>query len=359
MGEQQFTQKIEEDVLFGREGTKNSTRSRRPVDGPKSIQSCAPVSVELVDKNEDKDDDVDADQTRRERPVGGQSLTQLEEVDIDFRVPGLSHAVVKVTENFRVQELLKKIESNAYREALQADLQQNNVCNPISTNSKEMIRELGNVELFVLCETMPKVQCSQCLLYWNQGVIYCNCKQFSDESESRRKFHKIRLDALSIPHYVIKKDRCHGARHGKTEEQKKYHKAWDAWKRYCKRDDSQGEHYKGIHDRFLRDRVYRDSQLLIGWTEQKCIEMDELAKQDHTYRLSKEEFKRYQGQWYLTLNKSGKNARMRLRLDFRAEVSLKNCLHGESGEELAEPISPQQHRRWHSSSSDSWWDTSD
>ena len=43
------------------------------------------------------------------------------------------------------------------------------------------------------------------------------------------------------------------------------------------------------------------------------MEMDELAKQDHTYRLSSEECKRYQGAWYLTLNKSGKNAHMRLR----------------------------------------------
>ena len=86
--------------------------------------------------------------------------------------------------------------------------------------------------------------------------------------------------------------------------------------------------------------------------------MDELAKQDHKYHLSKEEFKRYQGQWYVKLNKSGKNAPLRLRSDFRAAVSLKNRLDRESGEETAEPISPQQYRRWHSSSSDSWWDTS-
>ena len=110
----------------------------------------------------------------------------------------------------------------------------------------------------------------------------------------------------SIRHYVIKKGRCHGARHGKTEEQKEYHMAWNAWKRCCKRVDSHGEHFTGIHDRFLRDQVYRESQLLIGWTEQKCKEMDELAKQNHTYHLSTVEFKRYQGQWYLTLNKSRK-----------------------------------------------------
>ena len=63
-----------------------------------------------------------------------------------------------------VFELVKKIESHPHRQALQADLQQNNVYNPFSDGSKEMIRELGNVELFELCETIPKVQCSECLL---------------------------------------------------------------------------------------------------------------------------------------------------------------------------------------------------
>ena len=93
----------------------------------------------------------------------------------------------------------------------------------------------------------------------------------------------------------------------KPIKQKEYHTAWNAWKRCCKRVGSQGEHFTGIHDRFLRDQVYRESQLAIGWTEQeKCIEMDELAKQNHTYHLSTQEFKRYQGQWYLTLSKSSK-----------------------------------------------------
>ena len=123
VGEQPFTQEIENDFLFGREGTKYSTRTGRPVDGPKSIQSCVAVSVELVDKYEDKDENVGADQTRKGRPLGGQQFTQLEETDVDFRVLGLSHAVVKEAENCRVQELVKKIESHLHREALQADLQ--------------------------------------------------------------------------------------------------------------------------------------------------------------------------------------------------------------------------------------------
>ena len=77
-----------------------------------------------------------------------------------------------------------------------------------------------------------------------------------------------------IPHYVTNKGRRHGARHGKTEAQKQYHIAFNAQKRCRKRVDGQEEHYEGIHDRFLRDPVCRDSQLKIGWTEQKSIEMD-------------------------------------------------------------------------------------
>ena len=63
-------------------------------------------------------------------------MDQEEEHKIDFRVPGLSHAVVE-----GVQELVKKIENHPHREALHADLQQSNVYNPFSKNSKAMIRE--------------------------------------------------------------------------------------------------------------------------------------------------------------------------------------------------------------------------
>ena len=61
---------------------------------------------------------------------------------------------------------------------------------------------------------------------------------------------------------------------------------WNARKRCCKKVDSQGEHFTGIHDRFLRDPVYRESRLVIGWSERKCKEWDEVANEDHTYHLS-------------------------------------------------------------------------
>ena len=94
---------------------------------------------------------------------------------------------------------------------------------------------------------------------------------------------------------MIKKGRSHGARHGKTEEQKEYHIAFNMWKRCCKRVDSQDEHFKGIHDRFLRDQIVMNHNSQSDWTEQKCEELDELAKEDHTYHLTPEEQRRYQG----------------------------------------------------------------
>ena len=54
------------------------------------------------------------------------------------------------------------------------------------------------------------------------------------------------------------------------------------------------KNFDGHHDRFQQDFKYRDSQLRIGWTEEKCIEMDELAQKDFTYRTSTEEFERDQ-----------------------------------------------------------------
>ena len=132
-----LTQEIEKGVLFGGESTNVSTR--RP------LKSCVPVSVERLDKDKDADENADADHVRTVRPVEVNNpsvCSQREEIDIDFRVSGWQHAVVKQAENFRVRELVKKIESHPHRRALQADLQQNNVYNPSSDDSKAMIREL-------------------------------------------------------------------------------------------------------------------------------------------------------------------------------------------------------------------------
>ena len=89
-----LTKEIGKDVLLGCEST--YLRTERPV------KSCVPVSVERVDKDKDVDENADAHQVSTGRPVSGQPtglFTMLEEIDIDFRVSGLPHAVVKQAAN--------------------------------------------------------------------------------------------------------------------------------------------------------------------------------------------------------------------------------------------------------------------
>ena len=104
-------QDIDKRLLFDCGST--NVRTRR------LVNSCVPVSVERLDQDKDADENVDADQIRTERPVESEQsiglFTQREEIDNDFRVSGLPHAVVKQAENFRVRELVKQIESHPHR----------------------------------------------------------------------------------------------------------------------------------------------------------------------------------------------------------------------------------------------------
>ena len=96
---------------------------------------------------------------RTERPVVDHDTLSHEkimvnEADMDFRILGLPHSVVKQAESSRVHELVKKIENQPDRHALQLDLQQNKDYNLFSSANK-MIEDVGNVELFKLFERDP------------------------------------------------------------------------------------------------------------------------------------------------------------------------------------------------------------
>ena len=135
---------------------------------------------------------------------------------------------------------------------------------------------MGNVELFVLCETIPKVQFSECLLHWNQGIVDCTCGHLLRESESSQHCHQWRLDALSIPHEDIKKGRLRGARHGKTDAQRQHFLAHNARRKCLKKK------FEGIHDRSQRETIY---------IEEKCIEMDKISTGRTLYCPLPEDFR--------------------------------------------------------------------
>ena len=105
---------------------------------------------------------------------------------------------MKQAQNSRVRELVKKIENHPHRHSLQRDLQRNEAYIPFSTMTKQMIQDVGNVELFELFETDPKTQCTECLLYWSEGIVCCTCGHLLKETVANRSFIEYTLDLIQF-----------------------------------------------------------------------------------------------------------------------------------------------------------------
>ena len=239
------------------------------------------------------------------------------EADMDFRIPGLPHSVVKYAQSTSVRELIQKIENHPARHALQKDLQQNQSFNPFNQESKKMIRDVGNIELFELLETEPKTQCKVCLSYWNIGILYCTCGHFlHKERGANQQVINYTMDFLSVSEYVIKKGRPHGHRYGKKPGDKEYHTG-NQLKKKCKK-----EFFQGIHDRFIRDPEFRNRMIGNHRDEELCRRWDALADEDHTHLFTTQEYSLYESNWWLHSNKQGSNTMpVTHRPDFKQALS--------------------------------------
>ena len=204
-------------------------RTRRLVKDTVAVQDDREVHREITTLNTDNE-------LPRER---------IEE-DMDFKIPGLPHSIVKHAQSASVRELIQKIENHPNRHALQRDPRQSQSFNPFSPESKQMIHEVGNIELCEVLDMEPKTQCKVCLSYWDIGIVHCTCGHFLRKgTEENKKFVQYTVDLLSIPNYYIKKGRGH--RYGKKPGDTEYYIA-NSLKKKCKK-----KYYLGIHDRFIRD----------------------------------------------------------------------------------------------------------
>ena len=155
-----------------------------------------------------------------------------------------------------------------------------------------------------------------------------------------------------MPEYVIKKGRPHDHRYGKTPEKKEYHLAHNLKKRCIKRQ------FKGIHDRFLRDHVFRERMIQNNRDEDVCRAWHVLAEQDRTYRMSESEYFHNRQNWWITLNKSGNNTQpLRKRSDFQPSVVYIKPFTPKAGGQQLRPIPYWKYKEWRpaSGSSSSWW----
>ena len=127
-------------------------------------------------------------------------------------------------------------------------------------------------------------------------------------SDRVRQLNSDRYDVLSIPNCVIKKGPSHGRRHGNTERQIIYS--------YVKLSSKKAKKkvYKSMH-RFLRCPIYRKSHFDIGWAEEHCKRLIEIAAEDHSNVATAAERARRENIWVFVLDSSGPNGPVNQRED--------------------------------------------
>ena len=154
------------------------------------------------------------------------------------------------------------------------------------------------------------------------------------------------------------------------------------------RKKAKKKEHKSILVRFLKSPRYRQSQIVIGWTEEHCARLDEIAAEDHSYIATAAERIRRENTWVFVLSSSGPNGPMNQREDYQEAKRIKERLYQESGQantneqvrqrpgqpfawhdEGSERVDPKTGWRWYnsnpsaSSSSSrwqpsSWWQSS-
>ena len=328
---------------------KTHDRTGRPVANTAAVQDDSQVCHEADTFN--VDDEVLRKRLEKSIVVHDVSheLIMLNEADMVFRIPGLPHSVVKHAQSTSVRELIQKIENDPNRNALQQDLRQHQSFNPFSHESKQMIWDVGNIELYELLETEPKTQCKVCLSYWNIGIVCCTCGHFLRKGRgANQQFIKYTMDLLSILEYVIKKGRPHAHRYGKKPGDREKFSANQS-KKKCKK-----KFFQGIHDRFIRYETFRNRMIENGRDEDVCRQWDALADEDHTHHLTPQEYYHYKSNWWLHSKRTGSNTvPVKHRLDFKQALSTLQQLKRKAEGALQTSTNSRINQQWAQSSSSS------
>ena len=88
-------------------------------------------------------------------------------------------------------------------------------------NQKQMIQEVGIIELCELLETEPKTQCKTCLSYWHIGIVYCTSGHFLRKDTGQSEIRQI-YNGPSLCRWVCHQKDLMDIDMGKSQETKIY-----------------------------------------------------------------------------------------------------------------------------------------
>ena len=110
------------------------------------------------------------------------------------------------------------------------------------------------------------VQCSECLLNWNEGLVFCTNGHLLKESEASHTF------STTAAGYFLNRElryqegatsRCSARQNWSTE--RAFHS------QQCSKEMSRKEIWRNSRSFLKKTQQDRDSQLKIGWTEETCV----------------------------------------------------------------------------------------
>ena len=162
-----------------------------------------------------------------------------------------------------------------------------------------MIHEVGNIELCARDGTQSTVQGMFIILgHWHR-LLHVRALLAKRKEGSINNSSVVRRTSFPFLTTFLKKGRPHGHRYGKKPGDKEYNIA-NQLKKKCKK-----KNFQGIHDRFVRDEQFRSRMIEIGRTEDLCLQMDDLADEDHTHHLTPQYYYNYKSNWWIRSNNIG------------------------------------------------------
>ena len=117
--------------------------------------------------------------------------------------------------------------------------------------------------------------------------------------------------------------------------------------------------YDSIYDRYMRDKLFRSAMIEHSRTEKVIIEMDNLANEDHSFRVSKNEIEYYRQNWWVHSNVARDDKTMPIRHEpgFKEALStmqrLKRAEDKKKQDTTPQPSSSSSSWQWQSS----WWES--
>ena len=132
------------------------------------------------------------------------------------------------------------------------------------------------------------IQCHSCYKHLPEGRKFCICGICLRPDEDTMRKIEARSKTLIVPHHFARINRSRGEKCGDSQWQRDHWKAKDATRAAIKNGK------ETITIRWQQDEQYTESQMVHGWTEEYCKDLDYTKTIDIDYTATCRQRHRYE-----------------------------------------------------------------